>query len=328
MHGDVYLVGGGDPVLATPARRAQLGATPQTASAPTTDLDDLASALARAGVHQVDGAIVADDGRFDTVRYLPSLKPSERSDIGPLGALTVDEGRAENGAPADDPALLTADALDPLLAAHDVTVDGSTTRGSQPPAAHVLARVQSPRLDKIVENMLTVSDNYTAEMLVRSVGVAVGHEGTTSTGLRAVVATLQRLGVPTAGVQLVDGSGLSPNDRVTCPALLAAVNLGARPATRALRDGLPIAAQTGTLAARFLGDPLAGKLRAKTGHIDGVVGLAGVVPTADGPLTFAFIANGDFSTAGGDSLQDDVAHLVASYPVVPDPAALVPAPLA
>jgi D-alanyl-D-alanine carboxypeptidase/D-alanyl-D-alanine-endopeptidase (penicillin-binding protein 4) len=262
------------------------------------------------------------------VRDLPSLKPSERSDIGPLGALTVDVGRAENGAPASDPALLTADALDTLLSAHDVSVAGTTTRGTQPAGTRVVAHVQSPRLDAIVENMLTVSDNYTAEMLARAVGVQVEHDGSTTAGLRGVVATLQHVGVPTTGVALVDGSGLAPDDRVTCPALLAAVELGSRPPYRALRVGLPIAAQTGTLATRFLGDPLAGKLRAKTGHIDGVVGLAGVVPTGDGELTFAFIANGDFSTAGGESLQDQVAHLVASYPVVPDPASLVPAPVA
>src|SRR5205814_501531 len=148
--------------------------------------------------------------------------------------------------------------------------------------------VHSPRLDAIVENMLTVSDNYAAELLVRAVGAAVEHDGSTTAGLRVVVSTLQRLGVPTAGVHLVDGSGLSPDDRVTCPALLAAVGLGTRPAEHALRTGLPIAARTGTLATRFVGDPLAGKLRAKTGHIDGVVGLAGVVPTTDGQLSFAF----------------------------------------
>jgi D-alanyl-D-alanine carboxypeptidase/D-alanyl-D-alanine-endopeptidase (penicillin-binding protein 4) len=134
--------------------------------------------------------------------------------------------------------------------------------------------------------------------------------------------------VPTAGVRLVDGSGLSPDDRVTCPALLAAVELGTRTGERALRDGLPIAARTGTLATRFVGDPLAGRLRAKTGHIDGVVGLAGVVATSDGELSFAFVANGSFSTAGGDGLQGQLAHLVGSYPVVADPAALVPTPVA
>jgi D-alanyl-D-alanine carboxypeptidase len=110
--------------------------------------------------------------------------------------------------------------------------------------------------------------------------------------------------------------------------LLAAVELGDRAQERALRVGLPIAGRTGTLAQRFVRDPLAGRLRAKTGHIDGVVGLAGIVPTAAGTVSFAFLANGDFSDAGGDSLQNQIAHLVAEYPGVPDAAHLVPAPAA
>ena len=50
------------------------------------------------------------------------------------------------------------------------------------------------------------------------------------------------------------------------------------------RHGLPVAGQTGTLIGRFAGTTLVGRLRAKTGHIDGVVGLAGIIEArADGP---------------------------------------------
>jgi D-alanyl-D-alanine carboxypeptidase/D-alanyl-D-alanine-endopeptidase (penicillin-binding protein 4) len=326
IHGDLYLVGGGDPVLATPTHRARLAASPITAGAPTTSLDDLAAGLAAAGVHRIAGAIVADDSRYDTLRSLPTLKPGERSEIGPLGALSVDDGFDATGVPTDDPALLTARSLAPLLAKRGVTVAGPARRGTAPAAARTLASVRSPRLDAIVESMLMLSNNYTAELLVRGLGLAVEGTGSTAAGLRAVTATVGRLGVPTAGVRLVDGSGLSPANRVTCAALLAAIGLGDRADLRALRVGLPVAGRTGTLATRFLGDPLAGRLRAKTGHIDGVVGLAGVVPTAVGQLRFAFLANGRFSEAGGEDLQARIAHLVASYPVVPPPDRLVPAP--
>ena len=186
--------------------------------------------------------------------------------------------------------------------------------------------MKSPRLDAIVAGMLTSSDNYSAEMLVRSIGLAAEGSGTTPAGLRALVTTVSKLGVPTTGVSLSDGSGLAPQDRVTCAALLAAVDLGARDGYHALRSGLAVAGRTGTLGQRFLGDPLAGRLRAKTGSIDGVVGLAGVVPTSVGLLRFSFLANGDFSGVGGSALQNQIAHLVASYPVVPAPSALVPAP--
>jgi D-alanyl-D-alanine carboxypeptidase/D-alanyl-D-alanine-endopeptidase (penicillin-binding protein 4) len=327
IHGNVYLVGGGDPVLTTPRRRDQIAADPVTASEPTTALDDLAAALAKAGVHTIEGSIVADDSRFDTLRYLPSLSPGEQADIGPLGALTVDNGIGAGG-PAADPALLTAGAFAALAAKHAIVISGSTTRGAAPAGATTLASVRSPRLDVIVASMLTVSNNYSAEMLVRAVGLAAGGTGSTAVGLHSVTATLARLGVPTAGVKLVDGSGLSHANRVTCAALLAAVDLGDRVDERALRAGLPVAGRTGTLALRFVGDPLAGRLRAKTGHIDGVVGLAGLVATSAGAVRFAFLANGNFSVADGDALQTRLAHLVGSYPVVSEPRALVPAPAA
>jgi D-alanyl-D-alanine carboxypeptidase/D-alanyl-D-alanine-endopeptidase (penicillin-binding protein 4) len=255
------------------------------------------------------------------------LKPSERSDIGPLGALTVDDGvSVTTGVVADDPALLGAGALDGLLAGRGIVASGGVRRGLAPAGARTVASVRSPRLDAIVASMLTVSDNYTAEMLVRGVGRSVAGVGSTNTGLRAMVATVSRLGVPTAGVELVDGSGLSPDGRVTCAALLAAVELGDRAGYHALRSGLAVAGRTGTLARRFVGDPLAGRLRAKTGHINGVVGLAGVVPTTAGLARFAFLANGTFSESQGNALQERIAHLVASYPVVPPPERLVPAP--
>jgi len=327
LHGDVTLVGGGDPVLSTPAGRARLASNRLTAGAPTTSLDDLAAAISAAGIRRIDGAIVADDSRYDTVRYLPSLKPSERREIGPLGALTVDDGIAvTTGSPADNPALLTAASLGGLLADRGIVATGGVRIGRAPRGARTIASVHSPRLDAIVASMLTVSDNYTAEMLVRAVGLAVSGTGSTTAGLRAVVTTLSHLGVPTTGVALLDGSGLSPQGRVTCAALIAAVNLGDRTGYHALRTGLAVAGRTGTLALRFVGDPLAGRLRAKTGHIDGVVGLAGVVPTTAGLVRFAFVANGAFSVSGGEALQDQIAHLVASYPVVPPPGRLVPAP--
>jgi D-alanyl-D-alanine carboxypeptidase/D-alanyl-D-alanine-endopeptidase (penicillin-binding protein 4) len=124
---------------------------------------------------------------------------------------------------------------------------------------------------------------------------------------------------------LHDGSGLAPADRVNCATMLKVIQLATKPKFAAIDRGLPVAARTGTLAERFVGGPLAGKLRAKTGSIAGVVGLVGVV---DGPddLRFAFLANGAFSEAAGAQLQAAVANAVGSTPDLRVPAALVPAP--
>jgi D-alanyl-D-alanine carboxypeptidase/D-alanyl-D-alanine-endopeptidase (penicillin-binding protein 4) len=74
-----------------------------------------------------------------------------------------------------------------------------------------------------------------------------------------------------------------------------------------------VAGRSGTLALRLADTPLDGKLRAKTGSLAGVSGLAGFL---DGrrPLSFAFLANGNLSESAGRLLQDRLVALLAGYP--------------
>jgi D-alanyl-D-alanine carboxypeptidase len=105
---------------------------------------------------------------------------------------------------------------------------------------------------------------------------------------------------------------------------MSVLALAARPRLHAILDGLAVADRTGTLATRFGGTSLVGRLRAKTGHIDGVVGLAGLIAPG---ARFAFVANGDFSTDTGMMLQDQVAAAIAGYLGAQGPPGLVPPPL-
>jgi D-alanyl-D-alanine carboxypeptidase/D-alanyl-D-alanine-endopeptidase (penicillin-binding protein 4) len=329
LAGDLFVVGGGDPVLTSPASEAALATHPNRATLPVTRLADLADAIVAAGVRRIDGSLVADDHRHEALRFLPVWKPSYRTDgdVGALSALTVDGGFTDPARTrlADDPALLTVQRLAELLQARNVSIGGGTTHGLAPAGAHELAHVDSAPLADVVREMLTVSDNYTAELLTRELGVEGDQAGSTELGTRVIVHELPALGISADAVDLHDGSGLAPSDRVTCDALLGALTLASRPGFEAIDTGLAVAGRSGTLASRFVGDPLAGRLRAKTGQIAGVVGLAGVVDD-DEHLHFAFLANGNFGEAAGQALQARIARAVASYPDAPDPNVLVPAP--
>jgi D-alanyl-D-alanine carboxypeptidase/D-alanyl-D-alanine-endopeptidase (penicillin-binding protein 4) len=320
LQGDLVIVGGGDPLISTSA----------TARAPFTKLDDLAAAIASAGIKNINGRLLVDDSRYDSARTVPDWKSNyvPEGEAGSLGALTVDRGYEPNTPRAvgdPDPALVTAQQLAIALHAHGVSVSGGSAHTTAPANAHVVAHIDSVALSAIVDEMLTNSNNYTAEMLAREVGHAHAHDGSTAAGTAAVLAVDAGLGVPTANVVLHDGSGLAPDDRVTCDALLAVVDRMHQPRFQAIDTGLPVAGRTGTLATRFRGDPLAGVLRAKTGSIDGAVALSGTVD-AGAHTRFAFIANGNFSELGGQALQAAVAHAVAAYPAPVDPSALVPPP--
>jgi D-alanyl-D-alanine carboxypeptidase/D-alanyl-D-alanine-endopeptidase (penicillin-binding protein 4) len=328
--GTLTIVGGGDPLLATPQWIAEEHAQSRFASAPYTSLDALAAAIAANGVRSVRG-ITVDDRRHDSLRFLPAWKPSyaTEGEIGALGALTVDDGFAtpDRPVPSADPAVTTGQRLATLLARHGVAVSGGVAHGTPAAKAREIAHVDSVPVAQLVEEMLTSSDNYTAEELMRE--VAVGANGnkpsTTADGIKVAIQALTKLGIAHDGIDIHDGSGLAPTDRVGCPTLLGVVELSSTPRYSAINRGFPVAARTGTLALRFHGDSLAGVLRAKTGSIDGVVALAGVIDSPDHPR-FAFIANGDFSDATGAQLQVGVAHLVASFPESINVKALVPSP--
>ena len=322
LNGDLVVVGGGDPVLTTSTEPGPV----------TTPLSALADAIVGAGITRIDGELVADDSRYDRERAIPDWTAGEIAggDSGALGALVVNGGYTD-GEPADDPALDAVQQLADLLADRDVEISGGVRHADDEtaPGANEIAHVDSPPLSAIVEEMLRDSKNETAELLTRELGFERSGTGTTAAGTQAVRTALAHLGVPISGVDLHDGSGLAPSDRVTCEALLRVVELGARPAFRAIDRGLPIAGQTGTLTLRFTGTPLVGRLRAKTGHIDGAVGLAGVIDGATGAGAaprFAFVANGTFTTEAGEQLQDEISAAIGAYPDAPTPSELVPAP--
>ncbi len=275
------------------------------------------------------GSLLVDDTRFDAARVVPDWKQNyvTDGDVGPLGALSVDGGFVNPvlRTPATDPALLTGTRFQELMRARGVTIAGTPSQRTASTNMEEIAHVDSPPLSAIVEEMLTTSDNYTAELLTRELGVATSKTGTTAAGTSAIVGALASLGVPTTGVTLHDGSGLAPDNHLTCDALLRVLALTHRAKFAAMDRGLPIVGRTGTLAFRFLGDPLSGVLRAKTGSINGVVSLSGTIDAGPRPW-FSFVANGNFSTAAGGQLQDEIAHAVARYPDTANTATLVPAP--
>ncbi len=315
--GTLYLIGGGDATLGTEAYADALQENPRFASDPVTRIEPLADAIAAANLGPIT-KIVADDSHYDDVRFLPDWKASERSDVSNLSALTVNGGLS-GGVAVDDPASFAAQQLSEELADRGVEV-GSIEHGTAPDDAREVARVESAPMSELVAAMLRSSDNLAAELLTRE----MSDDGTTAGGVTALTAALTDAGIDTSRIALLDGSGLAPGDRIPCAALLQVLSLtDARFAP--IDAGLPVAGETGTLARRFLGDPLAGVLRAKTGNIEDVIGLSGVVDDSE-HLRFAFLANGDFSRTRGEALQAEVARLVAAYPEAPPPGEISPAP--
>ncbi|HEX7276214.1 MAG TPA: D-alanyl-D-alanine carboxypeptidase/D-alanyl-D-alanine-endopeptidase [Acidimicrobiales bacterium] len=324
---DLWLVGGGDPLLSTAEFAVDGGFADQPRL--STPMEDLAERVVAAGVRTVTGRILGDDSRYDDQRLVPTWLPRyiANFDVGPISALTVNAGYATlPPAPsyALSPANLAADVLAAQLRARGVTV-GGTGVGQAPAGARLVTAIDSPPLTEVVGSILQHSDNMAAEMLVKELGVRFGGAGSTAAGLAVIRDHLAAAGLPLAGVATVDGSGLDRSDRLTCRLLLdvlAAAGEGSE-----LDRALPVAGSNGTLYKRFLGTPAVGKVRAKTGSLLGVVALTGFASGAGaspGALQFSLLANELPSEAVGAALQDKVASVLAVYPQAPSPDSIGP----
>ena len=326
----VWLVGGGDPVLTTADYAGFLQSQGKTRGDVVTNLEALADAVVAKGVRSIPGGVVGDDSRYDHQRYLPTWKDSYRTDgeIGPLSALTVNDGFStwspSRKVVVDDPTRNAAARLTDLLRARGVQV-GSPDTGNAPGNTTEIASVTSPPLRAIVGSMLSSSDNLTAEMLTKELGVHAAKDGSTAAGVAAITAKLKELGVPIADGALKDGSGLDRGNRVTCANLVSALTLADRPELATLYDGLPVAGQNGTLFDQFIGTPLAGNFRGKTGSLDGVTGLTGVFDLGR-RIRFAFLDNGSFSEAQGAGIRVNIGTIIGRFPDAPTIDALVPPP--
>ena len=267
--GDLYLRGDGDPTLT----RA--------------DLRRLAAAVRASGITSVTGRIRGDESAFDTRRGAPGWK---RYFVGgetpPLSALVVDRA---TGWPALSPPLLAARAFRDALVERGLAVTGRPGLGRAPSSAVELATDRSATLSVIVRTMNRDSDNFTAEMLLKHLGTLDGRVGTSAGGAKLVVAEMAAARIPTAGVRLVDGSGLSSLDRVTAETLVAVIRAGLEnPRIRtAFVGSLAVAGRSGTLRARL--PALAGVVRGKTGTTNLACSLSGIVNDS---VVFAVLQNG------------------------------------
>lgn len=295
---ELTLVGGGDPLLATKPPSESDDAYPEPAT-----LSDLAAqtadALGADGVSKVE--LSYDDSLFKGPDVNPHWEASYIStDVTtPVSALLADGGvDPKTGLRTTKPAAEAAALFAERLRLHGIDVRGDIGRHKAAASDAEIASVSSPTLGQIVEQLLDVSNNEAAEIVLRQLAIGEGEPASFEGGVAAVKSVLTRLGVPWSGVRTYDGSGLSRDNRVTPQAELAVLRIAAtsdNPDLHTVLDGLPIAGFSGSLIERFTSAPsypALGFTRAKTGTLTGIHAYAGMTTDRSGdPLLFVAIAN-------------------------------------
>ena len=297
LAGDLYLIGGGDPLLSTPDFVAML-ADHQSAGTP---LDDLAGELVEAGLARIEGGVVAVADRYDTLTTVPTwpARFAGQSVAGSLSALSVDQGwHTPPGLlttwgllPVPAPALRAVEIFDDLLEARAVRIPlvPRVAAGGGDYSRHVvLASVESAPLVVNLHYLLAESDNTLAEMLLKEIGLVAHGSGTSAAGALAVqevlAGSVAGLAVP------ADGSGLSPRNRLSCSQVTDVLELGGPEGY--VSANLAVAGRSGTMENRYRFSPVADLVRAKTGTLDGVASIAGFAEAANGEVfSFASILN-------------------------------------
>ena len=319
VAGNVYLVGGGDPVL----RTADVPDPLTYPSFNTTALEPLADQIAALGITTIDGDIVGDGSRYDDeFRVAAWGDDIDSSEAGPYDALLVNDGLVSPGNYGLDPNRSAARIFFDLLQARGVTITGAAANAARPADAGLttLGSIESRPLTDVLVEMLHTSDNNTAEMILKEIGYSATGQGTRQAGLDTIRARLEQWGVPLAGVDLRDGSGLDRANRATCDALAAVV--GSTPVADELVGLLPVAGRDGTLKDQLLGTPAEGWMQAKTGTLTDVKALTGEQPAGDArPLDFSLVLNttGAKDPAVYEPVWDALTDLIARYPVIVEP---------
>lgn len=231
-----------------------------------------------------------------------------------------------------DPALFAVSAFRAVLLAKGVQVVGGDRVVSDPrksavgrgritapvrsggARARILATHVSPPLRDYLAVVNKKSHNLFAELVFRTLGRAADGTGSPEAASAAVQASLAELGVDLRGLVQVDGSGLSSGNRVraaTFVDLLA--RMAASPDWNEYWATLPEAGNRRELG-RMYRTPAAGNLRAKTGTIEGVSALSGVVQTQDGErLAFSILVNGAASPARAKRVENEIGVRLASF---------------
>ncbi len=217
-----------------------------------------------------------------------------------------------------DGTLYTGTVFSEILSEKGIKLDGKVVRDTVPKNARDLVRYNSQPLSLIIYNTNKISDNLSAELILKTIGAEKRSvPGTAEKGISVINEYLSGLGVDTAEVKLADGSGVSRYNLITPELLIELLkdmdtDFGVQ---AEFKSSLPIAAVDGTLENRMTESPAAEKLRAKTGTLSGVSALSGYTTTQDGEkMAFSIIMEHFVgSSAAIRRIQDRIGELISGF---------------
>lgn len=354
LHGNIYIIGGGDPLLGSYRYRN---------TCPDSIFDAWLHDIKTAGIKSIDGKICYDATIFDNAPLHDSWQYGDIGNYYASGVCGLNfhenmyfiyfDSKNKKGFPeiagtspeqlsirnqnevriadanSGDNVIVYGDPFNPVRLCRGTVPAGKTRfpiRASLPnPAARCAEQFALYLREKNINvtsavsevysrtsNLTTIQEHYSnpyyviakytnltsnnmyAECIYKYMGYKEYGKGSYANGARVVNDFFHENKLNTAGVSLVDGSGLSRNDRVTADFLCQFLNqVSHMPIYEDFSNSLAIVGQTGTAKNVLSNLPSTVTMKLKTGTMTGVKAYAGYVMTAKGELlSFAVISNG------------------------------------
>lgn len=276
LRGNIYLIGGMDPMIGTDDIRAFI------------------ASIKELGVDTIRGNICADRSMKDTDLYGEGWCWDD--DNPELSALVYHRKDA----------LLSK--FFNMLGDNGVVVTGTMEERRCPNGAFEIS-CQTHSIDQILNPMMKDSNNLFAESLFYQIGLTRGRPSTAKKAVAVEEEMMKKIKMQGVPHRFADGSGLSLYNYVSAELEVAFLHYAYGDANiyTDLFSHLPIAGVDGTLEKRMRGTVAANNVRAKTGTLSGVSSLAGYCTASNGHiLAFAIINQGQQKTAPAKKLQDRI----------------------
>ncbi|MEX0985780.1 MAG: D-alanyl-D-alanine carboxypeptidase [Actinomycetota bacterium] len=285
IHGDLWLVGSGDPEV------------------DASSMARLATAVRAAGVARITGGVIGDTSAFTREWWAPGWVPGlSRSFVTRTTALAF-AGNAGGGLPEE----AAAGSLTAALRSLGVEVIAEAEAGVAPRGLDAVAVTRSRPLRDLLAVQNHGSVNFYAETLLKALGAQVAGDGrSTAAGAEAVAAWAASRGV---AAEVMDGSGLSHRDFVSARGLATLLLLAQDEPWGEVLDASLAPSGEGTLEGRLLGVDA----RAKTGTLfeESVSSLSGYVTDASGArVAFSMISRG-LDKATAVAIEDAIVRALA-----------------
>ncbi|HEX7119914.1 MAG TPA: D-alanyl-D-alanine carboxypeptidase/D-alanyl-D-alanine-endopeptidase [Longimicrobiales bacterium] len=254
----------------------------------------LVAALERRGIEVAGGFRVIRDTAAAAALPRPDTTAAPRPDTAAHAGESA--GRDSRAATADP----------------DAAAPGPGSAGRPPvSAAHRIAVWTSPPMHEIVAGILEPSQNWIAEQVLKTLGAERDGRGSWPAGLDVERRYLvDVVGIDSAAVHLVDGSGLSAQNLLTPHATVRLLaHARSQPWGATYREALAEPGEEGTLERRL--ETLQGRVHAKTGSITHVNTLSGFLRTGTGrELIFSVMTNA--SGVSGGEVREAIDRIVAA----------------